>query len=903
MQSTDDAMEFFADQTGDVFVRVRPDGSILHISGSVRALGHEPKSLIGLSGLHLVHPEDQPKFIANTEAALRGEKLSPRDRVHRFRTAGGQWLWMEGNPRVIRDEAGQITEIINVLRDVSERRNAEAEAAAQSAIFRSAFEHAGVGKAIVALDGRFLSINAAFCQLVGYSEPAMLALDFQTITHPEDLDIDLDLLDQLTRGQIPNYRLDKRYLKADGSIVWVQLTVSMLRDEAGAPKLYMAQVQDLTQRLHAEAALRESEERYRLLAENASDVIMCVSPDAHLTYLSPSVEALLGYRPEELIGRETRAIIHPEDYPRSLRMFSEHLAGPARAQPFRFEYRGVRKDGSLVWLAAHPRAVFHSETGQLTGFQDVVRDVTAQRATEAALAISENRFRMLAENSSDLVMESRPDGALAYLSPGCATLTGYTPEEVLGRTALTWLHPDDRALVVEAFQEQVASGGAARARKIEYRLMAKDGRTVWMESSPRAKIDPASGQVVGVTDTARDVTARKALEAGLAQARDAAEEAARVKADFLANMSHEIRTPLTAIIGFTSLLKAREDVAGDARYQVERISGAGQALLAIVNDVLDFSKLEAGQMPIDRRASDIRQTVADSVALFEPQAAAKGIALRVEELADLPVADIDPDRLRQILLNLVGNAVKFTAEGAVVVTAGYDAAAERLTIEVIDSGRGMDEDQQAKLFQRFSQVDASSTRKHGGTGLGLAICRHLVEAMGGEVGVRSSSGSGSTFWFYIAAPKADPVQSHSQAESADLEGLRVLVADDNAVNREITRALLTPFGVTISEAEDGLAAVRMASQEPFDLILMDVRMPGCDGPDAVLQIRTRQGPNANIPILAFTADFDIERYGEQATRGFDGIVRKPISAPDMIAEIVRHTAFDITDLTSGSAAA
>jgi PAS domain S-box-containing protein len=656
----------------------------------------------------------------------------------------------------------------------------------------------------------------------------------------------------------------------------------------------------LSERRKALSDLAESEARYRLLASNALDIIATFGPDTRFTYLSPSIERVLGYRPEELIGRSTRDIMDPDDYQASLTAYRAQLAEAPTGQPFAFSYRARHKDGSTRWLEGRPTPVRDPESGDLLGFQDVVRDVTARREMEAALARSEAQYRELAEVIPDLIL--RLDGTrITYASPS-ARLLGYAPDEIIGREISEFIHPDDAAASIHR-AHAAAKGDVRSDIRREQRVRKADGSWVWLEGRPRPVRD-ADGHVVEVVNTFRDITARKAMEAELAAAREAAEAAARVKADFMANMSHEIRTPLTAILGFTALLAARDDLAPEAEGQLSRVSHAGKALLAIVNDVLDFSKLEAGQMNLRPRAASLHEVLSESLALFEPQAAAKGVTLVFEPGSDLPLAEVDPDRLRQILLNLVGNAVKFTEHGAVRVRADYDAGTSRLRVEVTDTGAGMDAEQQARLFQRFSQVDASSTRRHGGTGLGLAICRGLVEAMGGDIGVTSRPGEGSTFWFHIEAPGAvAQPEDEGSAGGIDLDGVRVLVADDNAMNRELVGALLRPFGAEVTEAADGLEAVEFGRTQPFDIILMDVRMPHLDGSDATLRLRTQPGPNQTIPILAFTADFDVERLGEHAGRGFDGRIRKPVDPSELLLAIAQHSAFPMPSTTIAEAAA
>ncbi|WP_157038993.1 ATP-binding protein [Caulobacter segnis] len=361
----------------------------------------------------------------------------------------------------------------------------------------------------------------------------------------------------------------------------------------------------------------------------------------------------------------------------------------------------------------------------------------------------------------------------------------------------------------------------------------------------------------------------------------AAEEAAHVKADFLANMSHELRTPLTAVLGFAQLVERQPELSAETRAYVQRVTSAGKALRATINDILDFSKLEAGQVDIKPQPMSVAELTREAVDMFAAQAREKGVLLRLADLSDLPLLiEADPDRLRQVLLNLIGNAVKFTEVGEIAVQARLDARADHIVFEVSDTGPGMSADQSKRLFQRFSQVDAGAARKHGGTGLGLAICKGLVEAMGGSIGVDSRQGQGSRFWFTIPAILAEPASEPSTpAEVVSLpEDCRVLVVDDNTANRQLVRAILTPFGAVLTEAADGDEAIEAAEARPFDIILMDLRMPKMDGRTATARIRTGRGLNRGKPILAFSADAS----APIADPLFSGHVNKPMTASGLV---------------------
>ena len=397
----------------------------------------------------------------------------------------------------------------------------------------------------------------------------------------------------------------------------------------------------------------------------------------------------------------------------------------------------------------------------------------------------------------------------------------------------------------------------------------------------------------GTVSCSVEVTDLKRAEALLRQAQSEAEAATAVKSEFLANMSHELRTPLTSIVGFTALAAEQGDLTPLTRTYVERVGEASRALLCTVNDILDFSKLEAGQVSFQPVSMVPAKLCRTTMELFTPQAGAKDLSLTLMGGEDETAVMLDPDRLRQILLNLVGNAVKFTAAGGVTLTSRYDAAAETLHVEVADTGAGIPADKLDRLFKRFSQVDGSLTRA-GGTGLGLAICKGLVEAMGGEIGVDSKPGEGSRFWFRIPAPIADlaPVAADGSAiENPTFAGVRVLVADDHPSNRELVRLFLTGVGAEVSEAVDGEEAARSAAEWPYDVILMDVGMPRLDGPGALARIRAARGPNDATPILAFTADADPKAVSRLTAMGFQDVVAKPIDARALIGAVARATAF------------
>ena len=546
-----------------------------------------------------------------------------------------------------------------------------------------------------------------------------------------------------------------------------------------------------------------------------------------------------------------------------------------------FQFRLIRSDGEerLVISQCRPE---YDDTGATTALFGVFQDVTDSVRANEVVAASEARYRLLADNSTDVIITVGLDGRFEYVSPAVIGPMGYRPDELVGRPFAQFMHPEDVPLIQGAFEALVQSEVGSPSTRVPYRAIRKDGSQVWLEAHPTAVRNP-SGRVTGFQDVVRDITDRKALEAELIAARDVAEAGARAKSDFLANMSHELRTPLTSVIGFSGLLRASAHLPTAERVYAERIATASEALLSVINDILDYSKLEADAVDLDPRPFDPRALGEGAAAIIEGQCQTKGLTLTVDVAGNLPSLLMgDEGRVRQVLLNFLSNAVKFTASGDICLTLAEQGG--RLRVEVRDSGIGIAPEKLDQLFDRFTQADASTTRVYGGTGLGLAISRRLIEMMGGEIGAESAPGGGSTFWFTIPMHAVYEEAARSAPTDTTIPpGLRVLMADDAAANRELVTVILKSLGVKLDTVCDGAEAVEATRSGQYDLVLMDVHMPIMDGLSATRAIRASGGEAAETPIIALTANVQPEQMQRCREAGMDGHVGKPIHVHELVA--------------------
>ncbi|GJE40193.1 PAS domain-containing hybrid sensor histidine kinase/response regulator [Methylobacterium persicinum] len=785
-------------------------------------------------------------------------------------------------------------------------RLSTAETSRLAAIVANADE-AILGKA---LDGTITDWNPAAERLFGYPAPEAIGRKASDLIFPPHLRVEeAETLAAIGRGEpVPAHATLR--MRADGGMVHVLASASPIRTaggtlvgvaslmrDIGERVAHEERVAALTANLEREVAERTAELRAVVAAQSAilthaGYAIIATGVDGVISVFNPAAERMLGYGADEVVGRATPMLFHdPAEVAERARILSLEYGEAIAPGPETFvahgrhgkanleEWTYIAKDGTRLPVLLNV-AEIKSPAGEALGFLGIAMDLS-ERQSHAA------QMRAARAGTWSYDIASRR----VRLSAECARQHGLPDAEVEIDVETEWsrlAYPDDVGRVIGELAAAVAAGGTY---EIEFRVPLPAGGVRWLLSIGRVETEAGArtGRVIGLT---LDITGRKEAERALIEARQEAERANRSKSEFLATMSHEIRTPLNAIVGFTNLMLGSGRLEPTERRHAELVRSAGSALLMVVNDVLDFARIEAGAVTLDPGPFSPWALADNCVSIVRSLAEQKGLALHLDLDPRLPLALLgDKPRLRQILLNLLNNAVKFTPSGTVTLSVRHQASGpegEDLRFAVSDTGIGIPPDKRDRLFRRFSQMDASIEREFGGTGLGLAICKALVELMGGTIGVESAGGPGSTFWFTLRLPRAGPEEVAPLLPALPpCRRARVLLVEDNLVNQELALTVLERAGHSVVVASDGEQAIRAAAAEPFDAVLMDIQMPGMDGLTATRAIRALPDGKARIPIIALSANVLPAEVRRCQEAGMDDHIGKPFDEVGLLRTIDR----------------
>jgi PAS domain S-box-containing protein len=852
------------------FTHIADPHGLLDADGLRAQLGRRPWEVaqIGMSEAQFdVHRADLEAHRPFTGMLVRRQDAQGRTRVHS----------VSGEPRFTAD--GIFDGYWGLARDVSDEMRAQRASIASETRYRELFERSP-SPLYLHRHGVIYDANPAAARLFGFNDPATMCgtrlIDlFAHGEAQERVARRIEQLESMKVGEsLPVDELNAR--TADGRRISVQAT-GVRVDSAGGPAT-LSILFDSTARHAAETALRRSEAMLSHLVATSPDCItLSELKSGRYTMVNAAFARLTGFAADEVVGRTATELglwQDPRDRDR-LRVAMEER-GRIDEMPARLQTRSGAIASVLISAARFT----------MDGRDYMV--VNARDVTEAER--SRREHAVILERASIGIALTR-DRRFVQVNPRWESIFGWPAGTIIGEPgAVVWVDDADYAEISRIAGPLLAAG---QPFETEREMRRQDGRRFWCRLLGQA-VDPMRPSHGGTIWIADDITERRRLDAALAAARDAAEAASRAKSAFLANTSHEIRTPLNGLLGLARLALGDALDADLRRRYLEQIFESARGLEGILSDILDFSKIEAGKFTLDTVVFDLRETLHAVHASYRSLAETKGLSFALVLDPALPArVSGDPVRVRQILGNFITNAVKFTVAGGVRVEATTAAAGVRLA--VVDSGAGIGAELIDQLFQPFSQVDPSMTRGYGGTGLGLSICRQLARLMGGEVGVASERGAGSTFWaeLPLAAAEASADAASTEASEAErLNAAHVLLVEDNPVNMMIAAATLTQWGVKVEEARDGqtaIAAVAAAARRgrPFDVVIMDVQMPVMSGHEATIELRKAWSRDA-LPIIALTAAALVSERELALAAGMNDFLTKPIDAPKLRRVLARH---------------
>ncbi len=767
----------------------------------------------------------------------------------------------------------KVSEKTSIIREWARREAAVKER------YRELFENAREMVFTCGLRGHITSFNKAACDITGYEAIKVIGMRFLDMVAPEDVEKAQAGFESDGDEKCPK-TCEVQILRTDGRRITLEMSTRLIFSE-GAPLGWQGIARDVTERKRTAEALRKTNETLRAVIEASPVAIMAVAPDGTVMKWNRAAERIFGWTEEEVLGRFLPIV--PEEKREEFGYLREKvLAGNALSD---MELLRLRKDGSFVDVSLSTSAI-HDAKGNAIAIVEVMEDITVRKRAEEEL----RKLSQAVEQTPACVVITDAQGTIEYVNPQFTATTGYTREEALGMNPRILNSGECSPEVYRHLWKTITSGREWRG---EFHNRKKNGELYW-ESAIISPVRNEQGAITHFLAVKENITERKRTEQELHKAKESAEVANRAKSEFLANMSHEIRTPMNGIIGMTELVLDTQ-LNPEQREYMGMVRESADSLLTLINAILDFSKIEAGKFSLDLTEFDLGDHLDSTLKFLAPRAHQKGLEMIYNIAPEVPPGLIgDPTRLRQILVNLVGNAVKFTDRGEIAVRAEVQSLLDdrvALHFSVTDTGIGIPLEKQQVIFQAFSQADSSTTRKYGGTGLGLAISAHLVEMMGGKIWVESEVGQGSTFHFtaHFGLPKVVSAPS-PRMEKVDLTNLPVLVVDDNSTNLRILEAMLRHWKMRPTLADAGARGLELmlehkGSGEPFPLVLIDAMMPLMDG--FALAEKIKRDPTlAGATIMMLTSAGQRGDAARCRELGIAAYLIKPIRQSDLLDAIL-----------------
>ena len=771
--------------------------------------------------------------------------------------------------------------LIVTARDISNQKKNEKALKKTQEKLNNIFNLANSGIILADIEGNFLEFNNWWLKMTGYSHEEFSKIKNFGVTHPDDLEKSKMWLKKIIDGEIDKYQVEKRYIRKDGTFFWGESSVSAIKDKDNKIASTIGVVTDITERKLAEAALRESEEKYRGLVENSPDGIVTYVQDK-ITYVnSEALRIARATSSDQIIGKSILEFVHPDSKEMVMQYMKEVVMDDNASQIV--EEKLITLSGETVYaeLKAIPTLFEHQNAVQV-----IIHDITDRKRTQEKI----KQLSQAVEQSPVAIVITNTMGAIEYVNPKFIETTGYSQEEIIGKNPRVLKSGHTSANEYKHLWQTLMSGSEWYG---EFHNKKKDGTLYW-ESASISPILNSQGIATHYIAIKEDITERKLIEQQLIKAKEKAEESDRLKLAFLANMSHEIRTPMNGILGFTELLKDHSLSSDVQQEYIKIIEKSGKRMLNIINDIINISKVESGQIEITPLKTNVNEQFEYLLTFFKPEAAQKNLSLYLSK--ELSAKDTyiktDREKLYAILTNLIKNAIKFTNKGSIEF--GCEKKGNYLEFFVKDSGLGISDSQQKIIFERFRQANDIISRSHEGSGLGLAISKAYVEMQGGKIWVESKEGIGSTFYFtlpFYSAYKNKEKNVAQKTTSNDIEenkikDLKVLIVEDDAISKLLITIAVKPFSREIIKVSTGFEAIEACKNNPdLDLVMMDINMPEMGGYEATKQIRKF---NKDLVIIAQTANGMQSDHDKAIATGCTDYISKPVNITSLSKLIQKY---------------